>query len=234
MGTKCKALRMNFHCHIPFKRPLLDLERAPGRFFSMVYDCLSGKITINTSDFSASAGNTLSEIQWKYRIFGGITSVTMFPDRLAFDFPNLMPSDVPVVGQIIEAVHDVFPKAFSELDYDRADLQYLAHLEPVHGANAEELLSSYEMNSVSTIFGEGQVIQNPAAKFELISKDQRWLCTGSIERSRLQSTAVFVALMISLRKLTPQVPLAEEAALALQLLRSCLAVFGLEEDDAAG
>jgi hypothetical protein len=234
MAIKCKALRINFHCQLPFKRPILEVASAPGRFYSMVYDCLLGKIQVNTSDFSVSVGNTLSEIHWKYKIFGGITSVTMSPDRLAFDFPNLSPSDVPVVGQIIEAVHDVFPKAFSELDYDRADLQYYAHLEPMHGANAQELLSSYEMNSVSTIFGEGQVIQKPAAKFELISKDQRWLCTGSIERSILQPTAVFVALMISLRKLTPQVPLAEKAALAQQLLRSCLAVFGLEEDDATG
>ena len=233
MAIKSKALRTNFHCQLPFKRPVLEFTNTPSRFFSMMFDCLAEKITVNAADFSVRAGNTLGEIHWKYSVYGGITSVTMHPDRLAFDFPNLAPSDLPVVRQIIEAVHDAFPKAFSELDYDRAELQSYEHLDLAHEANVHEVLSPYEMKSVSTVFGEGRVIQKPAAKFELVSEDQRWLCTCSAERSVLQTTAVFVSLMISLRKLTPQVPYAEKAALAQEVGRSCLAVFGLEIDDVA-
>jgi hypothetical protein len=199
----------------------------------MIYDCLAGKIQVNASDFSVRGGNTLTEVQAKYNVFGGLTSVTMHPDRLAFDFPNLVPSDFPVVRQIIEAAHDAFPKVFAELDYERADIQSYEHLEVMHETKVQELLASYEMKSVSAIFGKGRVVQWPAGKFELISEDQRWQCTCTIERSLLKATAVFVALMISLRKLTAQVPFVEKAALAQEVSQSCLAVLGLETDDVA-
>lgn len=233
MATKCKPLRTNFHCQLPFKRPILEFTNTPGRFFSMMYHCLAGEIQVNTSDFSVRTGNTLGEAQAKYNIFGGVTSVTMHPDRLAFDFPNLIPNDFPLVRQIIEAAHDAFPKEFAELDYERAEMQTHEHLDVMHETKVQELLAPYEIKSVSAVFGKGRVVQLPAAKSELISEDQRWQCTCTIERSLLKPTAVFVALMTSLRKLTPQGPFIEKAELARQVSRSCLAVFGLEVDDAA-
>jgi hypothetical protein len=233
MATKSKLLRTNFHCQLPFKRPMLEFANTPARFFSMMYDCLAGKIQVNVSEFSARSGNTLGEVQAKYNIFGGVTSVTMHPERLAFDFPNLVPNELPVMTQIIEATHDAFPKVFPELDYERADIQTYEHLDVMHATKVQELLALYEIKSVSAVFGKGRVIQWPAAKSELISEDQRWQCTCTIERSMLQPTAVFVALVTSLRKLTPQGPFVEKAALAREVSRSCLALFGLEIDDAA-
>jgi hypothetical protein len=233
MAIKSKSLRTNVHCQLPFKRPILEFGNTPGRFFSMMYDCLAGKIQVNTSDFSVRTGNTLGEVQAKYNVFGGITSVSMHADRLVFDFPNLVPNDFPVVRQIIEATHDAFPKVFAELDYERADIQSSEHLEVMHETNVQELLARYEMKSVSAVFGKGRVVQWPAAKFELISEDQRWQCTCTIERSLLKATAVFVALVISLRKLTSQSPFVEKATLVQEVSRSCLAVFGLETDDVA-
>src|SRR5262245_48286395 len=106
MGIKCKSLRANIHCQLPFRRPILDLTNLPSRFFSMTFDCLVGKIAVTASDFSVRAGNGLGDVSWKYNIFGGFTSVTMHPDRLAFDFPNLAPSEYPIARQVIESVHD--------------------------------------------------------------------------------------------------------------------------------
>jgi hypothetical protein len=96
----------------------------------------------------------------------------------------------------------------------------------------KELLAPYEIKSVAAVFGKGRVVQWPAAKSELISEDQRWQCTCTIERSLLKPTAVFVALATSLRKLTPGGPFSQKAELAREVWRSCLAVFGLEIDDA--
>jgi hypothetical protein len=199
----------------------------------MMYDCLAGKIQVNTSEFSYRGGTTLGELLAKYSIFGGATSITIYTDRLAFDFPNLLPNDFPVVMQIIEAAHDAFPHAFPELNYERADIQAHEHLDVMHETKVQELLAPYEIKSVSAVFGEGRVVQRPAAKSELISEDQRWQCTCTIERSLLKPTAVFVALVTSLRKLTPKSPFYEKAELAREVSRSCLAVFGLEVDDAA-
>jgi hypothetical protein len=199
----------------------------------MMYDCLAGKIQVNASEFLYRGGTTLGELLAKYSIFGGATSITIHTDRLAFDFPNLLPNDFPVVMQIIEAAHDAFPHAFSELNYERADIETHEHLDVMHEAKVQELLAPYEIKSVSAVFGEGRVVQRPAAKFELISEDQRWQCTCTIERSLLKPTAVFVALATSLRKLTPKSPFYEKAGLAREVSRSCLAVFGLEVDDAA-
>jgi hypothetical protein len=232
MATKCKPLRTNFHCQLPFKRPILEFTNAPARFFSMIYDCLAGKIQVNASDFSAHHGNMLGDVLARYNIFGGVTSVTILADRLAFDFPNLLPNDFLVAIQIIEAAHDAFPKAFPELDYERADVQTHEHLDVMHETKVKELLAPYEIKSVAAVFGKGRVVQWPAAKSELISEDQRWQCTCTIERSLLKPTAVFVALATSLRKLTPGGPFSQKAELAREVWRSCLAVFGLEIDDA--
>jgi hypothetical protein len=233
MAIKCKPLRQNLHCQLPLKRPILEFTNAPSRFFSMIFDSLVGKIQVNASDFSARAGVSVSEVQWKYNIFSGPTSVTLYPDRLAFDFPNLTPSDFAVVRLIMEAVHDSFPAAFPELDYERVEVQSLEHLDLTNEASVHDLLLPYEMKSVSTVFGKGQVIQRPATKFELISEDQRWQCTCTVERSLLQATAVFAALVISLRKMTPKIPFAEKLELAQKVGRSCLSVVGLEIDDVA-
>jgi len=73
MAMKSRRLRSNFHCQVPFKRPILDFSSTPSRFFSMMYDCLAGKILVNASDFSVRVGNTLGEAQAKYSIYGGIT-----------------------------------------------------------------------------------------------------------------------------------------------------------------
>src|SRR5262245_10280481 len=100
MATRAKELRVNFHCQLLFKRPILDITNIGPRFFSMVYDCLAGKIQVNASEFSARVGNTLGEVEWRYNVYGGITSVSMTPNRLAFDFPNLLPNDFPVVIQV--------------------------------------------------------------------------------------------------------------------------------------
>jgi hypothetical protein len=129
MAIKVKTLRTNLHLWFPFKRPVLDFNNIPGRFFSMIFDCLAGKIQVSTTDFSVRGGNALSELHSKYNVYGGISSVTMYSDRLAFDFPNLAPNDLPVVRQIIEAVHNAFPDVFSELDYDRVELNSHEHLE---------------------------------------------------------------------------------------------------------
>src|SRR5262249_5019189 len=152
-------------------------------------------------------------------------------DRLVFDFPNLAPTDLPIVRQILVAVHDAFPKAFLELDYERAEVQSYEHLDLMDEAKVRELLSAYEMQSVSRVFGEGRVIQRPAAKVELLSEDQRWQATCSIERSLLRPSAVFFVMLISLRKLSPQSPYEEKATLAREVSKSCQAVFGIEVED---
>jgi hypothetical protein len=234
MAIPYETLRTNFHCQLPFKRPVLEFTTVPSRFFSMIFDCLDGKIPVNAAEFSAArAGISLSEVHWKYNVYGGPASVTLHLDRLAFDFPILAPSDIHVVRQILEAVHDSFPMAFPELYYERVEIQAFEHLDVAQETSVAELLSPYEMKSVPVVFGARRVIQRPAAKFELVSEDPSWQCTCSVERSLLKSTAVFVALTISLRQLTPQVPYKEKAALVQTVADSCLAVLGLENQVAA-
>jgi hypothetical protein len=61
MAVKFKSLRTNFHCQLPFKRPLLVFSNAADRFFSMMYDCLAGKIPVRASEFSGRVGLNLGE-----------------------------------------------------------------------------------------------------------------------------------------------------------------------------
>ena len=74
----------------------------------------------------------------------GVSLVTMHSERLAFDFPNLVPNDLPVVQQIIQATHDAFPKAFAELDYERADI-----LAPARRSTPRPLRSCTRLSAVA-------------------------------------------------------------------------------------
>jgi hypothetical protein len=131
---KYKSLRETLRIEAIFSRPILEWERTSARFYSMIYEALAAKIPVNVGDFSVQPGTILSEVRARYGIYGGATSVTLHANKIVFDFPSLIPSDMPIVREVLSSVHDAFPKAFPELDYKTMEVQSYEHLARIiHG-----------------------------------------------------------------------------------------------------
>src|SRR5262245_44039399 len=109
----------------------------------MIYQALTNKIRINPSDFSVASSFNLGEVRARYAVYGGNTSVSLQSDKLVLDFPNLLQSDLPIVADIMHSVHDAFPKAFSDVPYNRIEVLAYEHLQLQENEAVARFLDRY-------------------------------------------------------------------------------------------
>jgi hypothetical protein len=228
---KFTPLRNNIRVEVLLTRPILAWEAVPGRFFSMVYDALLGKIPVNPGDFSVNPATVLGDARAKYNIYGGATSVALHSDKLIFDFPNITSSDYPTVRAIMMAIHDAFPTVFPELQYDRLEVQSLEHVELLEREGVRLFLDRYKVQDSERSFGSPVVIQ-PQVRFTAVAEDQSWECSFAAERSRLSANALFIVVAISMRRVSPSTPYLDKANAVSALVASCFKVVGLENINA--
>jgi hypothetical protein len=229
---KFRPLRISIRVELPFTRPILAWEEVPGRFFSLVYDALFGKILVNPSDFSINPTVVLSDARAKYNIYGGASSVVLRSDKLGFDFPNVTPSDLQTVRDIMMSIHDLLPKTFPELQYNRVEVQSLEHLELLEAEGVQRFLDRYKVKDSERSFGSPVVIQ-PQVKFAAVAEDQSWECAFAAERSLLSANALFAAVTMSVKNVSPSTPYIDKARTVSALGNSCFRVVGLESVDAS-
>src|SRR5689334_8080237 len=86
---KYRVLREYIHVQQYFDGVALEWPDLPVRFFRMLHDALGTRLNIQPSELSVNPGAKLSEVNARYAIFGGQSAVTLFSDRLAFDFPAI-------------------------------------------------------------------------------------------------------------------------------------------------
>jgi hypothetical protein len=227
-----KSLRDSVHVQLMFKQPILDWTGISSRFFGMLYNALRGKLPINLSDFSLVTGTLVSDIRAKYSLYGGATSVALLADRLAFDFPNLLPPDYPVAIDVMATIHDALPKAFSEHIYDRIEFQSHKHVDLFNNEAVAEFLEQFETRGLESHF-DVPVVQQPSCKFAVAAQDKSWQCSLTIEPSLLVSTALFLAITVSIRTASPLTPFFEKQTQVRELVHSLVGSVGLESADAS-
>jgi hypothetical protein len=215
-----------------FTRPILAWDGISGRFFSMVHDALVGKIVVNPSDLSVNPASVLGDARARYNIFGGGTSVTLHSDKLVFDFPGLIPPDYELVRDVMLSIHDAFPTAFPEANYDRLEAQSLDHLELLESGAVGHFLDRYRLPEIDRSFSS-PVVSQPQVKFTVVAQDQSWQCSLAVERSLVSATALFAVLNVSLRNVSPSAPFLDKARTINKLANSCLRVVGLENINAS-
>jgi hypothetical protein len=229
---KFRPLRRNIRADAFFTRPILDWEPVSSRFFAMVYDALAGKTNPSVAEFSVEPASVLGEARARYRLFGGATSIFIQADRLGFDFPHLVSADYPTVVDVIATIHDAFPTAFPELQYERVETQSLDHLDLVENGAVERFLHQYEIATSDNPF-PSPVVMQPGLRFTVVAQDQSWQCALLAERSLLSATALFVGLNMSLRALSTAPSYTDKMARLTAVRSSVLRSIGLENVDAA-
>src|SRR6516165_319271 len=110
---RVKLNRGNLSVSLPFVRPLMQQPQtlAP-TFFELIYGALVPDYPVTVAELSAGAGNKLNDIFARFNLYGGPNATTLYTDRLAFDFVNLIPTDYPIVYDLMRRVHDAVPSVF--------------------------------------------------------------------------------------------------------------------------
>jgi hypothetical protein len=229
---KFKPLRSSMRADALFTRPILEWEHVSTRFFVMVRDALAGKTNPSIAEFSVQSATVLAEVRARYRLFGGAASIVIQPDRLVFDFPNLVPAEYPIVSDVIAAIHDAFPKAFPELKYERVETNSLEHLDLVEIGAVERFLDQHKIALSENAF-PAPVVMQPGLKFTVVAQDQSWQCALIAERSLLSATALFIMLNLSIRNLENAPSYSDKVARIRAVTNSVMRSIGLESANAA-
>ena len=222
-------LRRSFHVQYYFKKPTFRWPEMAARFFEMLSGAFgSSDFNLQTAELTTNASQNFSELRARYSVFGGATSVSLLPDRIAFDFPGLSAVDLPLVRQILEIVHDEFIKAFSEVTFGRLEVQDFAHLDLGKQEAVSTVLEKYRLSELGIVFGDSIVV-TPSARFSIASNDGSWRAVAMLEPSQQTTTALFSSLSVTLLKVPPALPYHEKAGLVQSIIERCLKALHLEE-----
>ncbi|MBR1235620.1 hypothetical protein [Bradyrhizobium sp. AUGA SZCCT0182] len=225
-----KVLRESLYVQQYFKGVALEWRELPTRFFKTLYELLGERLNIQTAELSANPSTQLSEVRARYNIYGGPSTVTLFADRLAFEFPNFTASELTLVYEIMGTIHDRFPAAFPELALGRVEVQDMSHLDLGSQESVSEFFEPFEIPALASTFSDLPAQFVCAPIFYANSDDGQWKCKVEVEPSNLTSTAIFGAINATMLKPDPSTSYLEKAAFIQQLTQRCLKALDLEID----
>jgi hypothetical protein len=230
---KVKFFRGNLLVRMPLKRPILDVQTFVPRFNELIYAALVPVFPVTPADFSINSGARLSDIWAKFNLYAGPNSVTLFTDRLAFEFVNLFLQDYPLIYDLLHRVHDEFPVRFESYDYERVEAQSLVHFELLPPAEATQYLKRFELQehlgSFSTV---GSFVEEPGARISVMAADNSWRSRIVVERSLGVANGVYLDVNTILNNGSKDVSFDEKLKLALGIGNAWLRTLSLESTDA--
>jgi hypothetical protein len=226
---KVKLNRGNLSVSLPLVRPLMQPQSLAPTFFELVHDALVPDFPVKPAELSGGSGNKLSEVFGRFNLYGGPNSVTLYTDRLSFDFVNLIPADYPIIYDLTRRVHDAFASAFEATDFDRAEATSLIHFEAEQPGAAREYLNSFQpVRSLEPFKQIGELVWEPVARFTLVGTDQTWRCRFGVEKSLALENGIFVDLNMVLSNQSKAVPFATKLELASRIGTAARTVLELE------
>lgn len=201
----------------------------------MIYDALGNRLNLRPSELSLAPALSFGEARARYSVYGGSTSVSLYADRVAFDFPGLVPSDIAIIQEIMMAVHDSLPKTFPSIEPGRIEIEDYAHLDIGTQEAVSAFLNNYRLLSVEATFGEDlAVINTPSVRYSVVAQDGSWKSVVGVEPSQLSTTAIFGTISTTLLALPADLSFMDKAAKVQAITRRALASLNLEPENVAG
>ena len=187
-----------------YKRPILDWQGIPSRFFKFIYDTMTPQYSVSTSQLSLPNATILGDAAVKYNIFGGGSTITIKPERLEFEFPVIMEADRELISDILQRVHDTLLSSFPECEYEALDLRDIFHADFVNmetetqadpnlRVSVTDYLDRFKIPDLESAFeGLGEFEQFSSGRVEAKALDRSWSCRIMTERSLLSPNGVFI------------------------------------------
>jgi hypothetical protein len=228
--VKFRPLQTTYNVALFFDRPIVDWIGIVPRFFDMIVQKVGAKIPVHAKELSAASHSNLGEINGRYNIFGGPSSFTLFADRLAGDFPSLLPGDYHLVRDLLGTVHDAFATTFPNIISKRLESNNSEHLEVLPPASVEGFLGPHRLSSIEDAF-KAEAINQPGIKFTLKGSTSAWQYSVLMEQSVLNVGALFVLHTLSIQDLARLRTFEEKIAFGSHIEQMALKALGLERAD---
>jgi hypothetical protein len=190
-ATKFRPLLFIQNIQLLFDRPIIDWTGVMQKYFDMILRSVGARIPVQVSQFSISTSSKVSDINARYNVYGGASSITLFPDKLVFDFPQLLLPDIPLVRDLLRTIHDAFEAEFSQVSYARVDIQTAQHLELLPPTTVAEFLGRYRIKDFEEVFAEVEAVVEPAIRFSAKSSKPPWTCIMMAEQSLMNAAAIY-------------------------------------------
>jgi hypothetical protein len=199
----------------------------------MIHEGFGPQLRVQVGDFSfPPSAVTLADLRARWSIYGGASSVTLFADRIEFDFPLLLPSDYQLAWNILRTVHDLAPKSFDDWRYDRIETTTGDHLQFPASIGVAPYFARYQRSEIEAAYADAKAIYEPALKFRFRSEDGSWETETLLEKSLLDAAAVFVLHNIKMFRVDASAPFEHKVMHAQTLVRRSMAALDLEYDHA--
>jgi hypothetical protein len=198
------------------------------KYFEMIFKSVGAKIPVQVSQLSISTSTKVSDTYARYNVYGGVSSITLFPDKLVFDFPQLLPPDIPLVRDLLRTVHDGFATEFSQVCYARVEIQTAEHLEIMPPNTVAEFLGRYRIKGLEEAFAEAKAVVEPAIRFSAKSSKPPWTCIMMAEQSLMNAAAIYYWESISLSDAAAVPTFDDKFRLVANVGEIVLRAFGLE------
>jgi hypothetical protein len=231
--VKLQPLRLMQNFQLAFDRPIFDWTGVIQTFFDMIFKQVGARIPVTVNEFSTYASGKLGETYARYNVYGGPSSVSLFADKLTIAFPNLLPADTPLVGELLKIVHDGFAVEFKQVSYSRVDMHSGSHLEVLPPDTVKDFLVRYQIKGVEEVFREAGAVIEPGVKFAAKGSSPPWSYSLMVEQSLLNASALYVYASVSLTDAKTVPTFEDKIGLIAHIGGLVLKAFGAEQIDGA-
>jgi hypothetical protein len=193
----------------------------------MVYDRVNPHYAVAANHLSANAGaQRLGEAFARYNVFGGPTSITIFSDKLVFDFPTVLVRDYQTVASILNLTYDGLREDFEDARFETIDVRSAEHAQLQMPHEVEKYLERFRLNRIEPGASLGPVVQEFAGIMRVRSVDDSWQCRLAVEKSIAVTNGLFVDMAVTLRD-AEQAPFAEKYEIFRRIAKGCNEMLGL-------
>lgn len=224
---KITHFRSNYSVKLMLTKPQFDWVGLPQKFFQMLYDAMLPDALVNPSHMSIANTTVIGDIYARYNIGGGASSVTLYPDRLEFQFQNVHAPEVALTYDFMRRTQDAFSQTFPSLNYDRVETYSLEHDEITPPGDVEKYLDLFKRPTQAAFADLGEFAEESSGFVHAKAKDQTWECKLRVERSLLLPNGLFAEFSTHM-KLGSETTFNDKLAFSRKIATACYAALGLE------
>ncbi len=215
-----------------FKIPILSWTgEVPSRFFRAVYGALSEVLYIQPSDFVAPAGVSLGDCSATLRIFGGDSTLTLRANAVIADFPRIPPDRIQFYNGVIFQSYQALRTEFSELEIGSIEANAGHYLEITGDGKVEDVFTVVQNTALENRARNIQdVVVEPAMRCRLVSKDGKWNCKVTLEKSEMVTKGIFLHREIIVSDLSDCETTQQQLELVERIDQIILRLFSLEPE----
>ena len=172
---------------------ITDWASAQTKFTAAITRQFGYLLAVRPQDFSLSPSIELGELRFRYRIFGGPSTIVLSPDTLQLNFVSLNENDNTTVIEIVRGSVNVLLKDIGGYTRDNVSLTSNIHVEVVSDEKADVYLDQFALKQPADVVEADLDIKYwPVVSFGLSDKKKNWVLHRSVEKSELLDNGLFV------------------------------------------